>query len=68
MVAVYGDFDADGVTATALLSGTLKELGSRVITYLPHRLRDGHGLNLEASSSQQVPFHIGKLGVPGLCG
>lgn len=50
LVAVYGDFDADGVTATALLSGALKELGGRVITYLPHRMQDGHGLNLEAIS------------------
>lgn len=45
-IAVYGDFDADGVTATAILTQGLSALGGRVIPFIPHRFRDGYGLQL----------------------
>lgn len=48
MVAVYGDFDADGVCSTALLTQALKMLGARAIPYIPHRVNEGYGLNLDA--------------------
>ncbi|MBC8262659.1 MAG: single-stranded-DNA-specific exonuclease RecJ [Anaerolineales bacterium] len=48
LVAIYGDFDADGVTATALLVETLSALGARVKPYIPHRVDEGYGLNTEA--------------------
>jgi single-stranded-DNA-specific exonuclease len=44
-ILVYGDYDADGITGTALLVSTLRELGVAVLPYLPHRLEDGYGLN-----------------------
>lgn len=44
-IAVYGDFDADGVTATALLRQTLEALGGNVLTYVPHREREGYGVH-----------------------
>jgi single-stranded-DNA-specific exonuclease len=44
-MAVYGDFDADGVTATALLVDTLQALGGGVQPYIPHRVDEGYGLN-----------------------
>ncbi|MDH7485389.1 MAG: single-stranded-DNA-specific exonuclease RecJ [Anaerolineae bacterium] len=44
-IAVYGDFDADGVTATALLTQTLEALGARVQPYIPHRVDEGYGLH-----------------------
>ena len=47
-VAIYGDFDADGVTATALLVETLSALGARVMPYIPHRVDEGYGLNTDA--------------------
>ncbi|MEW5719445.1 MAG: single-stranded-DNA-specific exonuclease RecJ [Chloroflexota bacterium] len=47
-IAVYGDFDADGVTATALLVQVLKSLGAKVKPYIPHRIDEGYGLNLDA--------------------
>ena len=47
-VAIYGDFDADGVTATALLVETLSALGARVEPYIPHRVDEGYGLNTDA--------------------
>ena len=47
-IAVYGDFDTDGVTATALLVQVLSALGARVEPYIPHRVDEGYGLNLDA--------------------
>jgi single-stranded-DNA-specific exonuclease len=47
-IAVYGDFDADGITATALLVQGLKELGGDVIPYIPHRFYEGYGLKIAA--------------------
>lgn len=43
-VAVFGDFDVDGITATAILSETMRRLGARVIPYLPDPVAEGHGL------------------------
>ncbi len=47
-IAIYGDFDADGVTATAVLSDALNALGARVMPYIPHRVDEGYGLNKDA--------------------
>jgi single-stranded-DNA-specific exonuclease len=47
-IAVYGDFDTDGVTATVLLVQALSALGARVEPYIPHRVDEGYGLNLDA--------------------
>ena len=49
-IAVYGDFDADGVTATALMVQTLSALGAFVRPYIPHRVDEGYGLNNSALS------------------
>ena len=47
-IAVYGDFDADGVTATALLVQALRALGGHTRPYIPHRVDEGYGLHKEA--------------------
>jgi single-stranded-DNA-specific exonuclease len=47
-VVVYGDFDADGVTATALMTQALHKLGANVRPYIPHRVDEGYGLNSES--------------------
>jgi single-stranded-DNA-specific exonuclease len=47
-IAVYGDFDADGVCATAVLVETLQALGADAHPYIPHRVDEGYGLNLDA--------------------
>lgn len=47
-VAIYGDYDADGVTGTALLMRVLSALGFMPQYYIPHRLDEGYGLNREA--------------------
>jgi single-stranded-DNA-specific exonuclease len=47
-IVVYGDYDADGMTATAILVRCLQLLGGDVSYYVPNRLDDGYGLNREA--------------------
>lgn len=47
-IRVYGDYDADGVTSTALLHRLLTRLGASFDTYIPHRSKEGYGLNLPA--------------------
>lgn len=47
-IAVYGDYDCDGITATAMLYTYLEDLGARVIYYIPDRDNEGYGLNKEA--------------------
>jgi single-stranded-DNA-specific exonuclease len=47
-VAVYGDFDTDGVSGTALLLLALRELGATPLPYIPDRTDEGHGLNAPA--------------------
>ncbi len=47
-IGVFGDFDADGITATTVLVQGLTALGGRAIPYIPHRQTDGHGLSFPA--------------------
>jgi single-stranded-DNA-specific exonuclease len=47
-ICVYGDYDVDGVTSTALLVSVLRKLGGKVDFYVPHRLVEGYGLNTQA--------------------
>jgi single-stranded-DNA-specific exonuclease len=47
-IAVYGDFDADGITATSLMCDALRQLGAHVAPYIPHRTSEGYGLNCTA--------------------
>jgi single-stranded-DNA-specific exonuclease len=53
-IAVYGDYDTDGVTATALLVQTLLALGADVRPYIPNRFDEGYGLNVEALDRLQA--------------
>ena len=50
-IAIYGDYDVDGVTATALLVQALEGLGANVRGYIPNRFEEGYGLNKEALDS-----------------
>ncbi len=49
-IAIYGDFDVDGITASAVMYKGLTKLGANVIVYIPHRGDEGHGLNQLAIS------------------
>ncbi len=46
-ILVYGDYDVDGITSTALLLRMLKELGNEALYYIPNRIEDGYGMNTE---------------------
>ena len=51
LISVYGDFDVDGITSTAILTETLRDLGGEAMPYIPHREREGYGLNVRAIDS-----------------
>ncbi|HQQ68516.1 MAG TPA: single-stranded-DNA-specific exonuclease RecJ, partial [Candidatus Cloacimonadota bacterium] len=46
LITIYGDYDVDGTTSTALLYLGLKRIGARIDFYIPHRMIDGYGLSL----------------------
>jgi len=57
LICVWGDYDVDGTTGTAVLVSFLREAGGEVIYYIPHRIDEGYGLNpegLKQLSSQGV--------------
>ncbi len=56
-IAVHGDYDVDGVTSTVILRRLLELLGAEVIHFIPHRLKDGYGLEpaaIDRLAAQQV--------------
>ncbi|HEY8965984.1 MAG TPA: hypothetical protein VIM58_06050, partial [Candidatus Methylacidiphilales bacterium] len=48
-IAVFGDYDVDGITSTALLTRFLSSLGGKVFPFLPRRLSEGYGLTRAAA-------------------
>ena len=48
LICIFGDYDVDGVSATSLLYLFFKELEANVTFYIPNRLEEGYGLNIEA--------------------
>ncbi len=44
-IAVFGDYDVDGITSTCLLTSFLRRCGAQVVSYIPGRLEEGYGLN-----------------------
>ncbi|MCO7175608.1 single-stranded-DNA-specific exonuclease RecJ [Sporolactobacillus kofuensis] len=47
-IRIFGDYDADGVTSTAILVRALRALGAQVSSYIPNRFKNGYGPNVEA--------------------
>jgi single-stranded-DNA-specific exonuclease len=47
-IAVHGDYDVDGITATVIVRRALEMLGGDVVHFVPERIRDGYGLNIPA--------------------
>ncbi len=58
---VYGDYDVDGVTATALLMRTLEKLGADVSFFIPNRFSDGYGLHLDCIAELKATRNPGLL-------
>ncbi|WP_299977422.1 single-stranded-DNA-specific exonuclease RecJ [Desulfobacula sp.] len=60
-ILVFGDFDADGVTATALLSDFLEYSGANVSWYIPHRIKEGYNLqpdHIQMALDQEIDLII----------
>lgn len=66
-IVVYGDYDADGVCASAILALCFKSLGSDVIVHIPSRVTDGYGLNVN-SIERLIEEHNPDLIVTCDCG
>lgn len=65
-ICVYGDYDADGVTATAVLVRGLRALGGAVSYYIPHRVDEGFGMN--AAAVREIAASGARLIVTVDCG
>ncbi|MGN0834084.1 MAG: DHH family phosphoesterase [Kiritimatiellia bacterium] len=57
-IVVFGDYDCDGVCATAILSRTLRALGGNVAEFVPDRLKEGYGMS-DASVARMLAEHPG---------
>lgn len=56
-ILVYGDYDVDGVTSTALMLNVLRDLGADSLEhFIPHRMDDGYGLTVETMQKVQAGF------------
>lgn len=55
-VVVYADYDADGITAGAVMWETLYCLGARVMPYIPHRVEEGYGLSIKGIDAVREQF------------
>lgn len=56
-IVVYGDYDCDGICATAILWETLRDLGADTMPYIPDRVEDGYGLSVSGLNKlkEQMP-------------
>ncbi len=66
-LVVFGDFDADGVTATMILTGAIRRLGGRVAAFLPERSREGYGLT-QAGLDRCLAEHPAQVLITVDCG
>ena len=57
-IVIYGDYDVDGLTATAMITSVLRSLGATVVPFIPHRLADGYGLNLAVLQNLAPEFDL----------
>ena len=48
-ILIYGDYDVDGVTSSALLRRLFNQMGIQTVNYIPHRMEEGYGLNQEVA-------------------
>lgn len=60
-ILIWGDFDVDGQTSTALLFEALTRLGAEVDYYIPHRISESHGILVDSLKAQLTRFSAGLL-------
>ncbi len=56
-VVVYADYDADGITAGAIMWEALYHLGANVMPYIPHRVDEGYGLSVKGIDAVNAQYH-----------
>ncbi len=66
LIMIHGDYDADGVSASTILHLILENLGAKTETFLPHREKDGYGMNL--NTIDYINEHGAKLIITCDCG
>ena len=66
-IALYGDYDVDGVTSLTILARVLRASGGEVTTFLPHRVDEGYGLSADGVA-RCVAIHAPKLLIAVDCG
>ena len=66
-ILIFGDYDADGVTATAILLDFLRQAGADVSYYIPHRIAEGYGLHPQRITDHMLPNRI-QLIITADCG
>jgi single-stranded-DNA-specific exonuclease len=60
-IIVFGDYDVDGITGTAVLWETLHGIGANVMPYIPHRVDEGYGLSIKGIENVLIQFPDTKL-------
>lgn len=60
-IVVYGDYDVDGITGTAILWEALFEVGAKVMPYIPHRVDEGYGLSKKGIENIKLQIPDTKL-------
>ncbi len=59
LIYIHGDYDVDGITSAALLSRFLRRIGCEVYTHVPHRLKEGYGINVSAvAHAHEMGAHL----------
>lgn len=57
-ILVFGDYDADGITATTVLVDFLRQCGANVGYHIPHRISDGYGMGVDFINIRAKPAHV----------
>src|SRR6185312_5413779 len=60
-IVVFGDYDVDGITGTAILWETLHALGAHVVPYIPNRIDEGYGLSI--AGIENIQSKISNIGL-----
>jgi len=66
-ILIFGDYDVDGITATAVLLDFFREIGARVSAYIPHRIKEGYSLQTHHIHDYALPNRI-QLIITADCG
>ena len=66
-ILIFGDYDVDGITATAVLLDFLRGIGAKVSAYIPHRIKEGYSLQTHHISDYALPNRI-QLIITADCG